>query len=135
MNEKLVPPPLKKIWKKRVSFFWIVVKFFFKTKILGINNGTMLGEGTFHPIKNPSETTEELPSFCFLTIFFLLLYFLSVRTFQLSQSTVLYKLKKKFSTVSSCSSWLSVRSLRLSWENLGAWQHRDKWALVWLINV
>lgn len=61
-----------------------------KKKLLGIHNGTMLGEGTFHPIKNPSETTEEIPSFCFLTIFFLLLYFLSVRTFQLSQSTVLH---------------------------------------------
>ena len=73
--------------KKNHFPFWIVVKL---RKLLGIHNGTMLGEGTFHPIKNPSETAEELPSFCFLTIFFLLLYFLPVRTFQLSQSTVLH---------------------------------------------
>ena len=77
----------KDLKKKQHFPFWIVVNL---RKLLGIHNGTMLGEGTFHPIKNPSETTEELPSFCFLTIFFLLLYFLSVRTFQLSQSTVLH---------------------------------------------
>ena len=78
----------KDLKKKKQHFpFWIVVNL---RKLLGIHNGTMLGEGTFHPIKNPSETAEELPSFCFLTIFFLLLYFLSVRTFQLSQSTVLH---------------------------------------------